>query len=93
MTFQVDQDEIVERFRISAMQRASEELQAVIREWLSKEQSHSGALGVPEVDWSRMRQLDLQDALRGRDMWSSRLKNLVCSSCLDFEDHVSTVFV
>lgn len=44
---------------------------------------------IPEVEWTRMRQLDFQEALKGRNSLAERLKSMSCQLCADFAEHVS----
>lgn len=43
---------------------------------------------LPEVDWSRMRQIEFQDLLRQRAVHVDRLAKFGCQLCEDFADHV-----
>ncbi|KAI5454433.1 Antiviral helicase ski2 [Naganishia albida] len=42
---------------------------------------------LPEVEWTRMRQLDFQEALKARNNLAERLKSMSCSLCADFSEH------
>ncbi|KAJ9095673.1 hypothetical protein QFC21_005545 [Naganishia friedmannii] len=42
---------------------------------------------LPEVEWTRMRQLEFQEALKSRNSLASRLSNMSCKLCADFDDH------
>jgi antiviral helicase SKI2 len=44
---------------------------------------------LPEVEWSRMRDLEFQESLRQRTSYLDRLSKLGCQLCENFEDHVS----
>lgn len=44
---------------------------------------------LPEVEWTRMRQLDFQEALKARNNLADRLKSMSCKLCADFSEHVS----
>jgi antiviral helicase SKI2 len=46
---------------------------------------------LPEVEWSRMRDLEFQEALRQRMSYLDRLSKLGCQLCENFEDHVSCI--
>jgi antiviral helicase SKI2 len=46
---------------------------------------------IPEVEWSRMRSLEFQEALRRRDNLAKRLTKLGCRLCDEFSEHVSGV--
>ncbi|PWN49830.1 putative SKI2-antiviral protein and putative helicase [Violaceomyces palustris] len=56
--------------RISAMSRAAQELVDSLQEFLSKGPK------VPEADWSKIKRLDFQEALRTRNEKSSRLNQI-----------------
>ena len=43
---------------------------------------------IPEVEWTRMRQLDFQEALKARSSLAGRLKTMSCRLCADFAEHV-----
>lgn len=45
---------------------------------------------LPEVDWSRMRDIHFQEELRGRASLVDRLNKMGCQLCPDFEEHVSS---
>lgn len=57
-------------------------LQEVLGEWLQAD-------SVPEVDWSKLRALEFQETLRARDALVPRLGQFACTSCPQFEEHVS----
>ncbi|ODN81482.1 hypothetical protein L202_01906 [Cryptococcus amylolentus CBS 6039] len=42
---------------------------------------------LPEVDWTRTRDVDVQEQLRKRDVLSERLSKFGCRLCEDFHDH------
>jgi len=44
---------------------------------------------LPEVEWTRLRALEFQEALRQRTSYTDRLVKLGCQLCDNFEDHVS----
>ena len=44
---------------------------------------------VSEVDWSRLRGLEFQEALRLRENLAKKLEGSACVLCADFKDHVS----
>jgi antiviral helicase SKI2 len=44
---------------------------------------------LPEVEWTRMRELEFQDLLRQRIGLVDRLSKMGCQLCPDFEEHVS----
>lgn len=46
---------------------------------------------LPEVEWTRMRQLDFQEALKARNNLAERLKSMSCRLCADFSEHVSRI--
>ena len=64
------------------MQEAVRALSAVLESWLQSD-------SIPEVDWSRMRSLEFQETLRTRNERAKRLVSAQCTSCPDFDDHVS----
>jgi antiviral helicase SKI2 len=80
---QVDIDMIIERNRISVMNEAVEQLNEIAQEW-----KNNSASVVPEVDWSKMRQLEFQENLRSRNALETRLEGKGCILCQDLEDHV-----
>lgn len=43
---------------------------------------------IPEVEWTRMRQLDFQEALKARNSLAGRLNSMSCQLCADFTEHV-----
>jgi antiviral helicase SKI2 len=46
---------------------------------------------LPEVEWTRMRQLDFQEALKARNKLAERLQSMSCRLCADFAEHVSWI--
>lgn len=46
---------------------------------------------IPEVEWTRMRQLEFQEALKARNKLAERLKLMSCQLCADFAEHVSRI--
>ncbi|KAJ9111455.1 hypothetical protein QFC19_001224 [Naganishia cerealis] len=42
---------------------------------------------LPEVEWTRMRQLEFQEALKSRNTLANRLSSMSCKLCADFADH------
>jgi antiviral helicase SKI2 len=74
---------IIERNRISVMNEAVEQLNEIAQEWKS-----SNTPVVPEVDWSKMRQLEFQENLRSRNALVTRLEGKACILCQDLDDHV-----
>ena len=80
---QVDVDMIVERSRISVMSDVVEQLNGIAQEWGSNQ-----AFVVPEVDWSKMRQLEFQENLRSRNALETRLHGKSCILCQEFDEHV-----
>lgn len=73
---------IVDGLRISAMNAAVQSLQGVLNEWLQ-----GGS--IPEAAWGKTRRLEFQDLLRRRDELIRRLDKFACTSCPNFEEHVS----
>lgn len=80
---QLDVNDIVERHKITPMKQAVSHLDEIIREWISLDQ-------IPEVEWSRMRALELQEALRSRNELAKQLDGKSCLECTQFKDHVSS---
>jgi antiviral helicase SKI2 len=70
--------------RISAMQGAVQDLLPVLQSMQSHEQ-------LPEADWSKLRRLDFQEALRNRDAYTTRVIKSEVHSSEDFEADVSHV--
>jgi antiviral helicase SKI2 len=48
---------------------------------------------LPEVEWTRLRALEFQEALRQRTSYTDRLAKLGCQLCDNFEDHVSVTIL
>jgi antiviral helicase SKI2 len=67
---------------IAHMKKGVRALEALVSDWVS-----SGV--VPEVEWSRMRSLDFQEALRSRDELVRKIASNGCMSCASFDEHVS----
>ncbi|KIY51126.1 ATP-dependent RNA helicase [Fistulina hepatica ATCC 64428] len=80
-TIKVDQDRIVERHSFAPMRSALASLSTLIDSWATSEDV------VPEVDWSRIRNMDFQETLRARNKISRTLDSYVCLTCDDFEKH------
>lgn len=80
----MDFSDIVDRHKISAMNKTIGALGEVIEEWTADG-------NIPEVDWSRMRALDFQESIRTRDALAAKLPNHACLLCADFKDHVSSL--
>lgn len=66
------------------MKQAVSHLDDVVREWISVDQ-------IPEVEWSRMRALEFQEALRSRNELAKQLDGKRCLECTQFKDHVSLI--
>ena len=81
MPRQVDMTSIVDRHLISHMNAAIKELDNLTDEWLA-------AGHIPEVDWSKIRLMDFQDALRSRTAIAKRLEGKGCVLCEKFDEHV-----
>ncbi|KAG8960223.1 hypothetical protein FRC03_006879 [Tulasnella sp. 419] len=62
------------------MNNAVKDIHALVHEWIKQ-----GSIN--EVDWSRMRTLDFQDALRERNSLPKRLEGKACLTCPEFEQH------
>lgn len=75
---------IVERHLKSVMTDAILALENLVAEWTPNNT-------IPEVDWSRFRLLEFQEAVRARDRLLSRIQNTACLLCGDFDHHVSAV--
>lgn len=82
-TMKIDVHAIMER-TISKMTESVTKLKTLVEEWLTQS-------SVPEVDWSRIRTLDFQEALRKRDSLAAHLKDRPCLSCPDFARHFANV--
>lgn len=78
---QLDVTEI-ERHRISHMQATALALQELVRDWTDRG-------SVSEVDWTRIRALEFQDAIRARQAYVKRSTAKACVLCDDFKHHVS----
>jgi len=65
------------------MNEAVEQLNGIAQEW-----KDNNASVVPEVDWSKMRQLEFQENLRSRNALESRLEGKGCILCQYLDDHV-----
>lgn len=53
---------------------------------IAKDWATSGS--VPEVDWSRIRAFEFQEALKSRNDLAQKLAGKACLSCDNFKDHV-----
>jgi antiviral helicase SKI2 len=71
---------------ISKMNETISLLEAVASDWIS-----SGH--IPEVDWSRMKSLEFQEALASRNKLVKQLDSYACVLCENFDDHVSHLFL
>lgn len=67
------------------MTNAVASLNEVAKEWAEADQ-------IPEVEWTRMRALDFQDALRRRNELAQKLTSKACLLCGSFKDHVCLAF-
>ena len=83
--FQIDENAILGRHLITPMKEGVQELQVLVNEWIA-------AGSVSELDWTRMRALEFQDALRSRDDLAKRQSNRACVLCRDFDHHVGPHF-
>ncbi|KAH7107002.1 antiviral helicase [Auriculariales sp. MPI-PUGE-AT-0066] len=79
-TIKVEVDSIIDKGRVSASNDAAQQLRDVLTEWLTTEE-------LPEIDWSKLRALDFQDALQARNTATQSLKKMSCQLCSDFESH------
>ncbi|KAF9245735.1 ATP-dependent RNA helicase [Melanogaster broomeanus] len=79
-TVKVDASGIVDSHRKSPILEAMAALELVVTDWIA-------AGTVSEVDWSRMRTLEFQEALRARNEISKRLQEYECTLCEHFDDH------
>lgn len=70
------------------MREAVIQLNALVQEWVQAGHTH-----VPEVEWSRMRQLEFQETLRNRNALAQTLYGNPCLQCPDFESHVRRLLV
>lgn len=84
-TKQVDLPRIMDH-RISAMQGAVDALVPVIVEMQTNEK---GTDALPEVDWSKLRKLEFQEALRSRRGHETKLVQQHCVETDGFEEDVS----
>ncbi|KAL5534027.1 hypothetical protein ACEPAG_487 [Sanghuangporus baumii] len=78
-TLKADYDQI-ERAKITPMNNAVSALNENAREWAESR-------SVPEVDWSRIRAFEFQEALKARNDLAEKLTGRVCLSCDSFKDH------
>ncbi|KAG7099859.1 hypothetical protein E1B28_001664 [Marasmius oreades] len=77
---QVDMNAVVERRRISSLNQTVSRLLDVLSDWKS--------IGfIPEVAWGKMRMLEFQETLIGRDSLVGRLEGKVCVLCEHFNEH------
>ena len=60
-----------------------EQLQEIAMEWHTASPSQ-----IPEVEWSKMRQLEFQENLRSREALEKRLEGKGCTLCEHFSEHV-----
>ncbi|KAJ3575226.1 hypothetical protein NP233_g1245 [Leucocoprinus birnbaumii] len=81
----VNVDAIVEQHRISSMQGAIAALSQTSQEWMEKGNA------IPEVDWSKIRSLDFQEALQRRNTIMERNSDRECLSCPNFIPHYTII--
>lgn len=62
------------------------QLNAVVHQWISEDLDC-----VPEVDWSRIRQLEFQELMTKRQTLASELPGMACLKCLKFDDDVGVL--
>lgn len=79
-------DAIVERHKIAPMREAIAALDVLVKEWVS-------AGHIPEVEWTRIRSLDFQEALRARNQYNEKLPSKACRLCEHFDQHVCLVML
>lgn len=72
--------------RISAMNRAVDSMRPLIAEMAA----HAGSLQDFEVDWSKLRRLDFQEAVRGRDQRMEALQKVQVEEGDNFDKEVSS---
>lgn len=80
----VDVSSIVDSHKITPMKEAVATLGALAASW-------QGESAVPEVEWTRLRTLEFQEALRKRNNFASQLSQFTCLSCPDFSSHFTVV--
>ena len=71
----------IENFKITPMRNAVAALNDFAKAW-----TQAGT--VSEADWSRLRGLEFQEALRLRENLAKKLEGSACVLCEDFKDHV-----
>lgn len=71
----------IERFKIKPMQGVAVVLQELARQWV-------GIGKIVEVEWSRIRALEFQDAFRAREAYVKRSSGKACLLCERFQEHV-----
>ncbi|CAG7851695.1 DExH-box ATP-dependent RNA helicase DExH11 {ECO:0000305}; AltName: Full=AtHELPS {ECO:0000303/PubMed:21535471}; AltName: Full=Protein SKI2 homolog {ECO:0000303/PubMed:22511887}; Short=AtSKI2 {ECO:0000303/PubMed:22511887} [Serendipita indica DSM 11827] len=81
-----DIDMILERQRISVMREIVEQLQEIATEW-----HNASPPRIPEVEWSKMRQLEFQENLRSREALEKRLEGKGCTLCEHFNEHYGQI--
>lgn len=75
---------IVDKHAKEASEKAAHDL-AVLHEELGG----MSYADLPEVEWTRIRQLNFQELIRQRAVLMGRLAKLGCVLCEDFDEHVS----
>ena len=78
----MDVGKILEKLSKSEMNATIQQLQGVLNDWLQKN-------SIPEPVWARKRFLEFQEVLRHRDALAAKLEEFTCTSCPNFEEHVS----
>lgn len=81
-SYKVDADGIIDRGKVASVREATGQLQEVLDEW-----STSGT--IPEVDWSKLRALEIQDVVQARNTAAQSLSLKSCRLCSEFGEHVS----
>lgn len=76
---------VLERQRISVMTEITDQLIKIAEEWKADNLSV-----IPEVDWSKIRELDFQENLRTRNALDMRLEGKISVTCHEFQKHVRT---
>jgi antiviral helicase SKI2 len=66
------------------MQEVITALASLVEEWRKESV-------IPEVDWTKMRAIEFQEAIGRRAALRKKLESMACTLCQDFDDHVSDI--
>ena len=81
LMIQIDATGIIDKRSKEAREKTIQDL-AVLHEELS------GSPELQEVQWTRLRDLDFQEAMKQRNVLVERISKLECQTCENFEESV-----